>query len=285
MADGTRRPIKDVRVGDLVLATDPASGKARPEPVTDTFRHDTNHLVDVTLASDGTLTSTTGHRVYSADRGWVRVSDLRVGERLRTADGSLRTVTALNDRVGMAASQRVYGLTVEDLYTFHVRSEGRHAADLLVHNCVNLSDEMDFPGIGCAPPFEARQPLPRGGCRGRPGEPAQGSGPDQHAVDQRRHRAAGRRPGPRPVLFPQRQEECRQTGDAGQLPDPAETVGEQDLARDHRQVGQVRIAGHRVQDERPRAGRGERSACGPEEAPGKKRHVGFIVFDSYPLSK
>ncbi|MFF1746596.1 Hint domain-containing protein [Streptomyces mirabilis] len=89
MADGTRRPIKDVRVGDLVLATDPASGKARPEPVTDTFRHDTNHLVDITLASDGTLTSTTGHRVYSADRGWVRVSDLRVGERLRAADGAL----------------------------------------------------------------------------------------------------------------------------------------------------------------------------------------------------
>ncbi|MFD9507290.1 hypothetical protein [Streptomyces mirabilis] len=35
----------------------------------------------------------------------------------------------------------------------------------------------------------------------------------------------------------------------------------------------------------PPAGRGERSACGPEEASGQERHEGFIVFDSYPLSK
>lgn len=80
-----------------------------------------------------------------AGRGWTRVPDLRVGERLRTADGSLRTVTALNDRAGMA-SQRVYDLTVEDLHTFHVRSEGRHAADLLVHNCVNIIADEDIEG-------------------------------------------------------------------------------------------------------------------------------------------
>ncbi|MGW1966367.1 ricin-type beta-trefoil lectin domain protein [Streptomyces sp. NPDC001935] len=137
MADGTRRPILDVRVGDLVLATDPASGRARPEPVTHTFRHHTDHLVDVSVADGGTLTSTSGHRVYVAGHGWVHVSDLRVGDRLRTSDGALQSVTALNDRPGLAP-RPVYDLTVDGLHTFYVRPQGAHSRDVLVHNCLNL---------------------------------------------------------------------------------------------------------------------------------------------------
>ncbi|MGV9567088.1 ricin-type beta-trefoil lectin domain protein [Streptomyces sp. NPDC003480] len=137
MADGTRRPILDVRVGDLVLATDPASGQAQPEPVTDTFRHHTDHLVDIALVGGGTLTSTIGHRVYVAGHGWVHVSDLRVGDRLRTADGALQSVAALRDRPGLAP-RWVYDLTVDGLHTFYVRPQGGHSRDVLVHNCLNL---------------------------------------------------------------------------------------------------------------------------------------------------
>ncbi|MEU8472163.1 RICIN domain-containing protein [Streptomyces sp. NPDC029006] len=145
MADGTRRPIRDVRVGDLVLATDPSSGHDRPEPVTDTYRHDTTHLVDITVAGVGVLTSTTGHRVYVDGRGWVHVSGLRVGERLRAADGSLRTVTALRDRSGIT-SQRVYDLTVDTLHTFFVRPQSGQAAEVLVHNCLNLVGDEGVEG-------------------------------------------------------------------------------------------------------------------------------------------
>ncbi|MGW7410173.1 polymorphic toxin-type HINT domain-containing protein [Streptomyces sp. NPDC054833] len=137
MADGTRKPILDVRVGDLVLATDPASGEARPEPVTDTFRHRTDHLVDVSLADGGTLTSTAGHRVYVAGDGWVHVSDLQVGDRLRTADGFLQSVLALRDQPALAP-RSVYDLTVDGLHTFYVRPQGGHSRDVLVHNCLNL---------------------------------------------------------------------------------------------------------------------------------------------------
>ncbi|MER6070802.1 polymorphic toxin-type HINT domain-containing protein [Streptomyces sp. NPDC001817] len=68
MADGTRKPIRDVRIGDLVLAADPATGRVRPRPVTDTYRHTTRHLVDITT-DDGVPTSTTGHRVYVSGHG------------------------------------------------------------------------------------------------------------------------------------------------------------------------------------------------------------------------
>ncbi|MFF2363774.1 hypothetical protein ACFVU0_13795 [Streptomyces sp. NPDC058122] len=52
MADGTRKPIADVRVGDLIRATDPQNGRLYTQLVTDTMRHDTRRLVDITL-TDG----------------------------------------------------------------------------------------------------------------------------------------------------------------------------------------------------------------------------------------
>ncbi|WP_327695785.1 ricin-type beta-trefoil lectin domain protein [Streptomyces sp. NBC_00459] len=137
MADGSHRPISQVGVGDLVLATDPDSGKLLARKVTDTFQHDTDRLVDLTVAGGGTLTSTAGHKFYVVDRGWTLVSDLRVGDLLRTPDGSVRALSALRDRSGLAP-RTVYDLTVDDLRTFFVRTSGQRPEDVLVHNCLNL---------------------------------------------------------------------------------------------------------------------------------------------------
>ncbi|MEU3919446.1 RICIN domain-containing protein [Streptomyces sp. NPDC029004] len=137
MADGSHRPISQVGVGDLVKATDPLSGELRARQVTDTFQHDTERLVDLTVAGGGTLTSTAGHKFYVVDRGWTLVSDLRVGDRLRTPDGSVRALTALRDRSGLAP-RIVYDLTVDDLHTFFVRTSGERPQDVLVHNCLDL---------------------------------------------------------------------------------------------------------------------------------------------------
>ncbi|MFI6937607.1 Hint domain-containing protein [Streptomyces sp. NPDC050287] len=131
MADGSHRPISQVGVGDLVKATDPASGQSRARQVTDTFKHDTRRLVDITVADGGKLASTADHKFYVVDRGWTLVSDLRVGDRLRTPDRSVRAVTALHDRSGLAP-RTVYDLTVDDLHTFFVLAG---AAPVLVHNC------------------------------------------------------------------------------------------------------------------------------------------------------
>ncbi|WP_416983075.1 ricin-type beta-trefoil lectin domain protein [Streptomyces sp. T028] len=144
MGDGTRRPIRDVRVGDLVLAGDPGTGALTPRPVTDTFRHDTDHLIDVTVAG-GVLTSTAGHRVYVTERGWTTVSDLRAGDALRGSDGTVRTVTALRDREGLAPRE-VYDLTVDETHTFFVRPQGGRATDVLVHNCTKILEDEGIAG-------------------------------------------------------------------------------------------------------------------------------------------
>ncbi|MFK4599233.1 hypothetical protein RKD30_005900 [Streptomyces pristinaespiralis] len=148
MPDGTRKAIRDVRTGDLVLATDLSSGRSVARPVVDTFRHDTRRLVDISVAG-GELASTVGHRFYVEGRGWVLVSDLRVGDRMRTPDGSLRPVTGLAQRGDLSPTE-VFDLTVGGLRTFYVRPEGS-AQDLLVHNCTNIvADE----GVGGAHTLE-----------------------------------------------------------------------------------------------------------------------------------
>lgn len=140
MADGTRRMIRDVREGDQVLAGAPGGGKPRAETVTDTFRHDTERLVTIALAGGSSLDTTAGHKIRTSGRGWVLASELRPGDRLVSPDRTLRAVTGVHDRPGLAP-RRVYDLTVDRLHTFYVRTEGAGAADVMVHNCLNLGDE------------------------------------------------------------------------------------------------------------------------------------------------
>ncbi|MBG0562572.1 hypothetical protein I4J89_13990 [Actinoplanes sp. NEAU-A11] len=69
MADGSTKPIEDVKVGDAVLATDPATGRSASKVVTNTITgHGRKDLVEITVDLDGakgaataTVTSTAGH--------------------------------------------------------------------------------------------------------------------------------------------------------------------------------------------------------------------------------
>ncbi|MFJ8947914.1 polymorphic toxin-type HINT domain-containing protein [Streptomyces sp. NPDC102395] len=137
MANGSHRAISAVREGDLLLTSDPGTGEQSPQPVTDTFRHDTERLVDITVVDGGLLSSTAGHKFYVTGLGWTVVSELKVGDELLTPDGSVRAISALRDRPGLAPRQ-VYDLTVGGLHTFFVRTEGVAPQDVLVHNCLNI---------------------------------------------------------------------------------------------------------------------------------------------------
>ncbi|TWF85773.1 ricin-type beta-trefoil lectin domain protein [Streptomyces capillispiralis] len=144
MADGSRKAIRDVRVGDLLLAGDPLTGRSDVQPVTDTFRHPTTRLIDIAL-TDGALTSTAGHRFWVEGKGWTLVSDLRTGDRLRTPDDTLHAVTGLRDRSGLA-SREVFDLTVDALHTFYVTTEGTRPQDVLVHNCTDIVGDEGIEG-------------------------------------------------------------------------------------------------------------------------------------------
>lgn len=147
LADGSYKQIGEVGAGDLVMAGDPTSGAVRAQPVSSTFQHDTERLVDITLEGGGRLTTTAGHKFFVDGRDWVVASGLALGDRLRAPDGSLRPIVEHRDSAGLAA-QRVYDLTVDGLHTFFVRATGGQPRDVLVHNCFNLMDERAFPDSG-----------------------------------------------------------------------------------------------------------------------------------------
>nr|WP_282190127.1 RNase A-like domain-containing protein [Streptomyces sp. S1D4-11] len=139
--------MRDVRFGDLLLATDPATGRTQGEPVSRTFHHTTVDLVDVALADGGRLMSTPGHRFFVTGRGWTLASDLHAGDSLRSPDGTLRTVSAALDR-NDSMPRTVYDLTVSGLHTFYAVAG---SSPVLVHNCDDLvGDAAAFPGLAHA---------------------------------------------------------------------------------------------------------------------------------------
>ncbi|WP_189052890.1 polymorphic toxin-type HINT domain-containing protein [Longimycelium tulufanense] len=136
MADGSAKPIKNVAVGDMVIATEPVSGTIAPRAVSRVIAgHGTKHLVDITVNAstptnnNAVVTATTQHPIWSEDsRSWVDAKDLKTGEHLRTRNGQQAVVTGTNART---AATTVYNLDVEDLHTYYVLAG---TTPILVHN-------------------------------------------------------------------------------------------------------------------------------------------------------
>ncbi|WP_405626611.1 polymorphic toxin-type HINT domain-containing protein [Streptomyces sp. NBC_01396] len=137
MSDGTRKPIKDVAVGDTVIATDPETGDTGPRKVTALIKGDGDkQLVDITLDTDGlagtrtdTITATDGHPFWVPQlHQWVDAGALKAGQWLQTSTGTWVQITAIRHRTQPAS---VYNLTVDDLHTYYVLAG---TTSLLVHN-------------------------------------------------------------------------------------------------------------------------------------------------------
>ncbi|WP_251051394.1 polymorphic toxin-type HINT domain-containing protein [Streptomyces sp. ISL-86] len=145
MADGSHKTIGSVRVGDLVMAGDTVAGTVRPQPVTAAFRHDTSRLIDITLADGSRLSTTAGHRLFVAGRGWTYASDLGVNDRLWDPQGREQAITALGDR-GNITPVEVFDLTVDGLHTFFVQAQGPAPVNVLVHNCLDIVNDEGVSG-------------------------------------------------------------------------------------------------------------------------------------------
>ncbi|MET9656722.1 RHS repeat-associated core domain-containing protein [Streptomyces sp. NPDC006510] len=133
LADGTRKPIKDVQIGDEVLATDPETGESGPRPVTALIKGTGDkQLVDITLdtGASHSLTATDGHPFWvPALNRWIEADELTAGQWLQTSSGTWVQITAVTRRT---TSTTVYNLTVADFHTYYALAG---ATPVLVHNC------------------------------------------------------------------------------------------------------------------------------------------------------
>ncbi|MFB7086644.1 polymorphic toxin-type HINT domain-containing protein [Streptomyces sp. NPDC056296] len=151
MADGTIKAIKDVEIGDKVLATDPETGKTTVQTVTAEIKgKGAKNLVRVTIDIDGdegtktaSVTATDGHPFWVEALGkWIVATDLQPGQWLKTSAGTYVKVTTL--KRWTAESEIVHNLTVSDTHTYYVLAG---TAPVLVHNCGSGGDYY-YRGVG-----------------------------------------------------------------------------------------------------------------------------------------
>jgi hypothetical protein len=135
MADGSSKPIEDIKADDYVMADDPMDeNSASARQVTGTVSHWTQSLVEIHTdrnqdgLSDGSFQATANHPMWTLGRGWTQAGDISPGESLLDVSGapvSVLTVTAFNHTCG------TYNLTVDDDHSYFVFSG---AAAVLAHN-------------------------------------------------------------------------------------------------------------------------------------------------------
>jgi hypothetical protein len=167
MADGTRKPIDQIKVGDQVANAEPgASPGTADQTHTVTAVHITrtdHEFTDVTvaappalidssaplttqgglhplslnaLARTATITGTAEHLYWDATtRAWTPADKLHVGDLLQTSGGQEVSILALRTYTGTLTT---YNLTVDSLHTYYVMAG---ATPVLVHNgCFTLPE-------------------------------------------------------------------------------------------------------------------------------------------------
>jgi hypothetical protein len=182
LADGTTKSIQKLKVGDLVLATDPLAGVTKAQPVTHRITSSgAKILVDVTIDIDGRrgnatakVTSTHNHPFWVPERGeWIDAAKLKPGVALRTPSGRQVQVTSVRKRAAIA---RVHNLTVAEIHTYYVVAGARA---VLVHNECGPNRSTRPSDIAKSTGYSTKQikdaihavknkGMPRGGARRNP---------------------------------------------------------------------------------------------------------------------
>ncbi|AZI58100.1 hypothetical protein EH165_08060 [Nakamurella antarctica] len=136
MADGTEKPIEDVKVGDLVLATEPETGVTTAKQVLTLIRHAGPHImVDLTLSDGTVLNATDGHPIWDATtKTFTKAIDVPVGDKVLTAAGGTATITT---KYVHGQDLTAYNLEIEGIHTYYAGN-----TPILVHNTCTTSQKI-----------------------------------------------------------------------------------------------------------------------------------------------
>ncbi|MEV0663875.1 RHS repeat-associated core domain-containing protein [Actinomadura luteofluorescens] len=176
MADGSRRSIEKIKIGDKVLAADPKTGRTSAQRVQGVIASSGDKkLVQISIqanapqlvpgvtrvksrkvmtggrnATPGALIATDRHPFWVAGdiNNWVKAADLKPGMWLRTSVGTYVQVTTT--RHWTAHHQSAHNLTIANLHTFYVLAG---STALLVHN----ANECKVTGLISGPGPHAKE--------------------------------------------------------------------------------------------------------------------------------
>ncbi|WP_204008638.1 LamG-like jellyroll fold domain-containing protein [Virgisporangium aurantiacum] len=156
MADGSTKAIKDVRVGDRVVATDPATGRTEARTVTKQHINRDRDLTDLAVRTpDGstrTVETTQQHPFWNdTARKFVAAGTLvgavLFGGQAATA-GTAQAAPVVESVTNYTGDRVMYDLTVDEIHTYYVLAGG---TPLLVHNCGTggPTDRTPYDENGC----------------------------------------------------------------------------------------------------------------------------------------
>ena len=127
------RPIEELKLGDLVLSRDPATGALEYQPITAVHHRQPSPTYRIVLGGE-TIIATGIHRFWKAGAGWMMARDLKPGDPIRAIDGIQTVESVQADEV-----RPVFNLDVDRTRNFLV---GR--AGILVHDD-RLPDPVTAP--------------------------------------------------------------------------------------------------------------------------------------------
>jgi hypothetical protein len=137
MANGSTKPIEQVKVGDSVETRDPGTGRTEAKPVTRTFTPTSDRLVSLKLSTGETITCTPEHPFYVPGVGFVAAGRLSIGSSVESRSGIAVAVGAITWQEETAGTTyHVYNFEVQDDHTYFV---GKSDGGVWVHN--NCTDE------------------------------------------------------------------------------------------------------------------------------------------------
>ncbi len=117
------QPIEALKLGDQVLTQSIKTGALAYKPIVGVHHNPPSKTYEIKLG-DETIVSSHFHRFWKAGSGWVMARDLKVGDPIRTLNGTVR-VTAIED----GKVVRVFNLDVADDADFFVGEVGALAHD------------------------------------------------------------------------------------------------------------------------------------------------------------
>ncbi|MFB7557105.1 polymorphic toxin-type HINT domain-containing protein [Streptomyces brevispora] len=146
LANGTTKPISEVKVGDYVLTAEPGKKKQEKHKVKEVFVTKTDRgYVDVvvdTKSGRKTIQTTKHHQFYEATKNaWTQAANLKAGQKLQNDTGG---PTVVIDTKAYTATLATYDLSIEGLHTYYVLAG---ATPVLVHNC---NSGVNSAGEACA---------------------------------------------------------------------------------------------------------------------------------------
>jgi hypothetical protein len=118
-------PIENVSIGDYVLSYNETTEQQEWNEVVHLIQGEKEYELVVLVTEAGEqIVSTKEHPFFTSD-AWMDATDLFVGEKIKTPDGSIK----IKDKHVTLAHKKVFNLTVENAHTYYIGESG-----LLVHN-------------------------------------------------------------------------------------------------------------------------------------------------------